>query len=91
MATMTIKSGYLKKRAMSSALVKNWRRRWFVLTETELIYYADREGEKKGELLLDMHTLIKTDVEEWKKNPGSFIVKSCGKDLHVIATNANIR
>ncbi|KAG6618925.1 Arrestin domain-containing protein B [Phytophthora cinnamomi] len=59
-----IKEGWLMKRSRSGRVVANWRRRYFRLTRTELLYYKspqDPAPRRRYELTLDSNVLRTND------------------------------
>ena len=54
-----LKEGYLVKQGH---IVKNWKRRWFVLTAGSIDYFETQGGVQKGRILLDNVT-ISLDVD----------------------------
>lgn len=46
-ASLVIKQGWATKQG---ALVRNWKRRWFELSNNMLSYYLGPQGKKKGEI-----------------------------------------
>ncbi|KAE9046259.1 hypothetical protein PR001_g1676 [Phytophthora rubi] len=59
-----IKEGWLMKRSRSGRVVTNWRRRYFRLTRTELLYYKsplDPAPRRRYELTLDSNVLRTND------------------------------
>merc|ERR1712119_127892 len=49
------KEGYLIKRG---GIVKNWKRRWFVVQRDEMAYYVEK-GAKKPQRVWDLNTLLR--------------------------------
>ena len=83
-----VKSGYLWKRARKSG--RNWKRRFFVLTEAEFRYFEDEHstGKPKGVVRLDPLSSVTEGTarnDDGTANPDSFTVTCNGAELFLIA------
>ena len=63
------KQGWLTK---EGGIIKSWKKRWFVLTETDLVYYTKANGVEKGRIPLDGTTV--DFAKECKTQPAFKIV-----------------
>lgn len=80
-----VKTGYLTKRAKKSG--SNWKRRYFVLTGSSLVYYEThkKKDEPKGDLLLTVDCDVR-DVDE-PKYPHCFEIISAFETLRIAANS----
>lgn len=80
-----VKTGYLTKRAKKSG--SNWKKRYFVLTGSSLVYYEThkKKDEAKGDLLLTVDCDVR-DVDE-PKYPHCFEIISAFETLRIAANS----
>ncbi|KAJ8613364.1 hypothetical protein CTAYLR_002271 [Chrysophaeum taylorii] len=78
-----VKTGYLMKRAKKSGA--NWKRRYFVLNGSSLVYYETHKKmeDAKGDLLLTVDCVVRDVVEP--KYPFCFEIASAFETLRIAA------
>jgi len=69
MSKEAIKEGYLVKQG---AIVKNWRKRWFALSDTKLFYYKRKEDTEPAGVI----DITRSRLEDSVARPNSFSIVS---------------
>lgn len=88
----TIKAGVLTKRSGGQIGIKNWRKRWFVLT-SDLLAYLDTEGGLiKGGILLEGATEARdASTAESGKHTSCFVVATADRNFIIRAASDDDR
>ena len=75
------REGYLVKRG---GIVKNWKKRWFVVQYDQMSYFVTKES-KKPQKVWDLKTLLKVNECECENKKNTFCLVFVARTIYCVA------